>query len=65
MREPKRIERRVMNSGGPVVLAVVHIWDNGQENDPSPRYFVDGVEVWPKSFDRVVAMLALPQGPAL
>lgn len=62
MPEPKRIERRVMNGGEVVVLAVVHRWDNGPDNEPVAHYFVDQVEVWPETFTRLALMFALSQG---
>lgn len=65
MPEPKRIERRVMNGGGPVVLAAVLRELDGPGNGVWMGYFVDGVEVVREEFSIVLQMLALPQGPAL
>jgi hypothetical protein len=62
---PKRIERRVMNGGGPVVLAVVLSWDYGPENAPMDHFFIDGLEVNALVFRLTMQMLALQQGPAL
>jgi hypothetical protein len=63
MSESRRIERRVMNGGGPVVLAIE--WRRLGDNYYEPHYFLDGHEVWSDVFDRVTRMLALPQGSAL
>lgn len=65
MPEPKRIERRVMNGGGPVVLAVEYRWADEKHSYLEAHYFVDQTEVWRESFETLLHMLALQQGPAL
>lgn len=65
MPEPKRIERRVMNGGGPVVLRVELGTPHGPENGIWMSYFIDGSKVAREEFEVVLQMLALPQGPSL